>query len=207
MKGLIIKDFLVLLKQGKVLAAVLLFYAIYSAVTQSISMIGYMVVTFCLLMPINSISYDEHYKWDKYALSMPISRKNIVYSKYIFSLILILAGMILVAIVSTLIILFSNNIKFADAVEMLGATCAVGMIFIAVAMPVFFKFGAEKGRFLIMPVIFIPTILVLLFPRLGVASPSEQIIQLLVWSSPLIITIVWLVSIKISITIYNNKEF
>jgi ABC-2 type transport system permease protein len=206
MKGLIIKDFFVLKKQAKVLLALLVFYLVYAVATKDISMLA-MITLLCVMLPITTMAYDEKNKWDKYVLSMPIPRNTLVLSKYLFGIMLDLAGIIIVALISMLMIYFSNETKITEVLVMSVVFGAVGLVFLAIMLPILFKFGVEKGRILMMLVIFAPIILGMVFPKLGIAPPSEHTLKLLAYSAPILIIFVLLLSIKISIAIYNKKEF
>jgi ABC-type transport system involved in multi-copper enzyme maturation permease subunit len=152
------------------------------------------------------MSYDEYYKWDKYAVSLPVSRKTIVFSKYIFGILFNLAGVVIVAVVY----IFTANITVASAIgesllTLLGL-CMISILFLSITLPIMFKFGVEKGRLLMMAVFFTPTILIMLISKLNIAKPSEQALQKLVLISPVIILVILLISIFVSIRIFERKE-
>ena len=86
MKGLIIKDIFNLKKGITTTLIMILFYGIFSYNTGNMSMLIGMTVFIMTSLSISSMSYDDMAKWDGYALSMPITRKNIVLSKYILSI-------------------------------------------------------------------------------------------------------------------------
>jgi len=97
MKGLIIKDILNLKKNLNTLLVLVIFYAFLGYRSGDPSMLIAMIVLLLTMMSITSISYDDLAKWDKYALAMPISRKNIVLSKYILAVLLSISGVVLVS--------------------------------------------------------------------------------------------------------------
>ncbi|HBL68905.1 MAG TPA: ABC-2 transporter permease, partial [Firmicutes bacterium] len=82
MKGLIIKDFFALARQARIFLAATAFYLIYSITTKNITMFAVMFTMFMGFLPINTMAFDEQSKWNKYALSMPLTRTDIVLSKY-----------------------------------------------------------------------------------------------------------------------------
>lgn len=206
MKGLMIKDFFVIRKQAKVLVGLLIFYLVYATATKAVSMLA-MITLLCVMMPITTMAYDEKNKWDKYVLSMPVSRRTLVLSKYFFGIMLDLTGIVLVALISMIMVFFSDEMIITEVLLMSVTFGAIGLVFLAIMLPILFKFGVEKGRLLMMLVIFTPVILGMLLPKLGIAPPSEQTLKLLAYAAPVIIFFVVLISIKISIAIYNKKEF
>ena len=83
MKGLMIKDILNLRKNFKTTLLVIGFFAIYAYTSNNPSYMIAMVTLILSMMPLTSMAYDDMSKWDRYALAMPISKKDIVLSKYI----------------------------------------------------------------------------------------------------------------------------
>lgn len=207
MKGLIIKDIFALRQQGKILLALLVFYAVYSVVFQNLSMLAVMIVLLCVMLPVTTMAYDEKNKWDKYALSMPIPRKAIVLSKYLFAIIAELLAVIIVGILGGIIVFFTGEMAIGEMLVMILAIGGVGLFFLALILPILFKFGVEKGRFIMLLVLFVPSMLIMMIPQLGIEPPSAQTLRFLGYLSPLIVAGLLLLSVKISIGIYNKKEF
>lgn len=56
------------------------------SVSSKNNFMGAMIMVMCAILPTTFMSYDEKAKWDKYALSMPLSRDDMVISKYIISI-------------------------------------------------------------------------------------------------------------------------
>ena len=84
MKGLIIKDILNLKNYMKQLILVLIFFIAYGIFLKNGTFVGTMITLMLSMQVITTMSYDEYAKWDKYALTMNINRKDIVLSKYVF---------------------------------------------------------------------------------------------------------------------------
>lgn len=206
MKGLLLKDLLALKRQGKVLLILIVFYIVYSLMMKNVSMLGAMIILVCVMMPITTLAYDEQCKWDKYALSMPISRKTLVLGKYLFGILLDLAGLAVVALLSIGVVLYSHETSIPEALLTAAATAGIGIIFLSATMPILFKFGVEKGRMLMLVVIILPALLIMLLSRLGMLIPDLETLKLLAFASPVLIVLLLLASIKLSISIYNKKE-
>jgi ABC-type transport system involved in multi-copper enzyme maturation permease subunit len=94
--------------------------------------------------------YDEKAKWDKYAAAMPYSRKDVVLSKYLLGLGCMVVSLIVVFIGSLVYGMFTDVVftgdSLAELVIMLISLFCVTLIFMAVNMPIIFKWGHEKGR-------------------------------------------------------------
>lgn len=207
MKGLILKDIYALRKQGKILLLLLVFYFFYSIMTKNVSMLSAMVAMLCAITPITTLSYDELCKWDRYALSMPVSRKMIVLSKYIFGMLLVLIGMIIVAPISAGIVTYTGEMNIKTALLILLAISGIGIVFFSLIMPLLFKFGVEKGRMLMFLIFFIPMAGVYVVKTLKLQIPSTQTLSLLARLSPFFVLAIFVVSVLLSIRIYEKKEF
>ncbi|SHN75554.1 ABC-2 transporter permease [Desulfitobacterium chlororespirans] len=204
MKGLIIKDIFALRQQGKIFLALLMFYAVYSVVYENLSMLAAMIVLLCVILPITTMAYDEKSKWDKYALSMPIQRKTIVCSKYLLAIIAEFLAVITVSIIGGIIVFFTGEIAIGEMIIMTLALGGVGLFSLALILPLLFKFGVEKSRLIML---LIPSVIIIMLPQLGIEPPSAQTLRFLGYLSPLLIAGILLLSVKISVGIYNKKEF
>ena len=207
MKGLIIKDLFLLRKQGKMLLLLAIFYTVFSIFTKNISMLGAIVAVLCTMMTITTLSYDEYCKWDRYALAMPVSGTSIVLSKYILGLLLTLAGFITAAVIIVGIVAITGEMPFGEALFTIFCTSIISLLFLSAILPLLFKFGVEKGRILLMLVIFIPAALIYLLYKLGFQIPDSETLKLLAWLSPIAVILIGFLSVWLSIRIYKKKEF
>ncbi len=203
MKGLILKDFINLKKQSKVIGVLVVFYLLLAITTKNNSMFGAMMLILFAMMPITAISYDERANWDKYGLTMPVSRTEMVLSKYILGLILSSFALVLNFIVQILMGTEMNTENITIVFVIFG----VSIIFFSLLLPIMFKFGVEKGRMLMILVLMLPTIIIMLLPEIVKTPPSEEMITKALYALPFIIVIIYVLSIFISINIYNKKEF
>ena len=85
MKGLLLKDLYVLKDSLKVYLIIFLLYGYMGIVEGEIGLMYAMVFITSVVLPITSVSYDERCGWDRLANTMPVSRKQIVYSKYLLA--------------------------------------------------------------------------------------------------------------------------
>lgn len=86
MKGLLYKGFCMFKPQFKSWAFVLIFFIIYGIIFKNVYMITMMISVLGLVSCFSSFSYDKQYRCDEYLAAMPVSRKQLVWSKYIFVL-------------------------------------------------------------------------------------------------------------------------
>ena len=89
MIGLMRKDFYSMLLYLRQVVIVVLFIGVFSAMTKSTSMVGFMLIFLSLNMVQSCLFVDEKNHWDQYALTMPLLRKDVVKARYV---ILVLIG-------------------------------------------------------------------------------------------------------------------
>lgn len=81
MKGLLIKDSYILMREAKVfLLIVVMFCIIRNGFTQGFA------IMYASMLPFTALSYDEQAKWDYLAEMMPYRRRDLVLSKYIIGI-------------------------------------------------------------------------------------------------------------------------
>jgi len=205
-KGLIIKDILNLKRSLGSIIAILIFYIFLAYNSGDPSMLIGMVVFLLAMMTITSISYDDMAKWDKLALAMPISRKTIVLSKYVLSLLLIATGIFLSTTISYIIILINSDIGLPQLLLTSYIIFFLSTIFISIVLPLIFRFGVEKSRLMMMTVIGIPFGLFYLVNRLGFQLPNEDQFMNIIKLSPIFLILFLFISFNTSFKIYKNKD-
>ncbi|MDD3192615.1 MAG: ABC-2 transporter permease [Oscillospiraceae bacterium] len=211
MRGLLLKDFCVLRKQMKLVAIFVVFYAVWSIAAKTPSMMGTMVILLSIMMPITSMSYDESGQWYRYAFSLPVSRRTLVLSKYVLGFLMALGGLVVSAVGNLAILALTGWENTLESWIAIAAFVEIGVIFLSVIIPLMFKFGVEKGRIVIIIIAVIPSLLVVLLsnllPSSGIPLPSEEFIRAALFSSPLFVLAVFLISFRISVGICRKKEY
>ena len=100
------------------------------------------------MFSIASFNYDESSKADRYILTMPVNRKNIVLAKYILTFSATAIGTVIGIIISLGILTFIQTACF-DMSELIvgaiGGMFGIGLIQ-SIQIPCIYKMGAEKGR-------------------------------------------------------------
>lgn len=203
MTGLILKDFLNLKRHSKIYLALIIFYFILGIANEEFTMLGSMITMMAVILPVTAMAYDEKNNWDRYVLTMPVSRKDLVLSRYILSLIFLISAFFMSILLS---LLFGSD-SFIEDVLVNSGILAFGIIIVSAIFPILFKYGVEKGRIFMMLVLFAPTAAIVLLSKLGFTLPDEESVKALLYFLPVIVAAVSAVSILISISIYGKKEF
>lgn len=199
MKGLLLKDLKTLGAQAKILFLLLGFYLVFSVVQRDYSMLSVMVSVFGAILPITALAYDERGKWERYALTMPLSRRDLVLSKYLLGLLLLGGGFLL----SVLCQLLGGGGVLSAVVSAL-QSLSIGVLMLAVTLLASFRFGVEKGRIVMMLAVFLPSVVVLSVGNLASATLwVERLLNLL----PVIAAAALLLSAMTAVRIYAKREF
>ena len=145
MRGLLIKDFYMVLKYYRMVFLVIAVFSIAAVFSDNnVFFIVYPMI-FAGISSLNLIAYDEKNKWDTYCISLPISRSTIVSSKYIGTFIFITAVWI-VSAVSQMIKVFMTKGSWNEYFILIFMLLAVGLAAPVIVLPIIFKLGIERGR-------------------------------------------------------------
>lgn len=205
MTGLILKDFLNLKKQIVPLLFFIAIYVVIAVVSENASFYAGMVMIFSAMLPVSACSYDERSGFNKYALTMPVSRKDLVLSKYAMSLILVTGA----SCTSFLCFMLVAPRAFTDNLLSTMSLAVLAVLIISVSLPFVLKFGAEKGRYIMIGVSAFAGAAIALFAlNLGTA---EWLVNLLTGKGFFLLLIVlccgsFILSAAISTRIYKNKD-
>lgn len=216
LKGLMMKD----LRNIKSYKSTILFFIVIFAITgffndTAVSFIP-ISITMCFgMMATASFSYDNLANSDRYLLTLPLTRKDMVKARYIYAMLMTIVG----AVIGNILAIAFQFIKAGNFDEILNCLLAsLGgvfgiMILQMFQMPILYKFGAEKGRLIQMVAI----ILVML----GISSVTAFLIKISPFSLEdfgnmleqyglavigIVVVILYYVSYKISVGIFEKKE-
>ena len=143
MIGLLKKDLFVADKSGRLLLVLAL---VFSAVPSMSTFGNTYAMMLAVMMPMNSIAYDERCKWDRYAAMLPYRVGQLVWSKYLLSYLYTLLGGGIIVLGAFLRGMTTGAADWKETAEM-SVMLAVVMLFItALGLPMLYRFGSEKGR-------------------------------------------------------------
>jgi len=217
MKGLMIKDFMNLKKNAKIFSVITLLYIFMAYMQKDASFFSGIFTMVFAILTLSLYSYDEMAKWDGYALTMPVSKENIVQGKYLMMLLLTAIG----TTISVLFTVILNIVLKSDSAFTGLSACAIGaavvILFYCVTLPFITKLGVEKARFIFFAVYLVPFLVIILARRVmdGVnATVPSLLIKIMHWVIsniavilPIAVVIALTISYLISIRIYKKKEF
>ena len=141
MTGLLQKDFLVLKKDMWVVFPLALLWAFMPGLQD-------FIIVYLSILIFSTISYDEQCKWNVIAKALPYSPFERVFSKYLFSYICVVVGILLAVSGRVILALFTKAPVSAD--EFITTVLAVLMsqLIIGIDLPLIFRFGVTKMRYI-----------------------------------------------------------
>ena len=209
MLGLVKKDLLMI--KGNIRQVILFLVVFLVLAFQENNIIVIVPVFVSMMVFITTFSYDEYNKWDAYAISLPVSRKNIVKAKYVASIILWAIALLVTVVITGIMGLFEQNINYFEMFGMI-LGCVFSIVLLeAIMFPLIFKFGVEKGRIgLFVGVFAIAGLLGFIFTGIDLENATgfieifNKYYYILI---PLVAVILLVISYFVSKKIYLKKEF
>lgn len=136
-----LKDWYVLKKRSGITLFIILFFAVFAGLQG-----GFLYTAMCTMMMImltlTTFAYDQSDGWEAYVSALPVSRKAVVQSKYLFGL-LAVAGSILLVLASTVVF---RGFEVEILLNALAVQFFLGLFFLSLNYPLILKFGFEKSR-------------------------------------------------------------
>ena len=146
MSGLLAKDTLILLKQKKLFFIYFASALMLSFVMDNTFVVSYFTMLGSLLV-LTTITYDTFDNGMPFLMSLPVNGKSYARGKFLFSLIgLAVSWAIGVAIQFLSMLLQQKEFDILDTLSLDLAFIPVFLIIISVMIPINLKYGAEKGR-------------------------------------------------------------
>ncbi len=218
MTGLLIKDWMLLKRQGRYFMIVLALACILSFMgSESFSSFVTSYLTFMISMfNFSLFSYDEFDNGMAFLMTLPSGRSDYVKARYTFSILLTSCGWL----VGTLLRMGLYLVRFsvAEYIEILPSEpmyLLICLIYMGLAFPALIKYGAEKGRNIAFTVLAIFAIGIFMIAKAGFEIPFLKWIDRLAETNPFILlpplaavsVLIMTVSYALSVRIIAKKEF
>lgn len=218
MIGLLIKDWKLFKNQGRyfitilIIAMAVLMTGSAEYATFSTSYITFLVSYFAL----STISYDEYDNGMGFLMALPVRRRTYVSEKYLLTVLLV-GGAWLFSVGMNLICFHSNisDESFRELICTAPAFLLVAVVFLSISLPLFLKFGPERGRMVSFGILGVFFVVTFALAKSGIAAPKLNALDrisldhpLPVFGSCLAFSIVFLgISYIVSIKLIEQKEF
>lgn len=221
-KGLIKKDLYNLGSYKSSLIIMIIFCAVAIIGTKAVIYGPIIICTMIGMIALSTFSYDEISKANKYILTLPTNRKELVKEKFILAIGATIFGGILGILITIVVTKIMNYIQPINTINLnyndllfstIGGMFGISLIQ-AIQIPSIYKWGTEKGRIQMFILIFL---LVLIISGIGFLIMKSNInINLEIFESfmnrfgmiflVLLIGSMYFISYKASCKIYSNKE-
>jgi len=209
MKGFIYKDLCLLGSVWKSYAFILLMFSALTVTgVYDVSFLFMMVSIILCMYPSTSFSYDELAKWDRFAVSVPNGRVKVVRAKYGFAL-LLGAFSLVFDLLLALLAAFLDRMELGNGLLTCVGGVAGALLINALMLPLLFRFGAQKGRILLIAVVAaLAGVLGALLAIGGMTAFGSGLLESFVLVVLPVLTLLTLfVSYRVSLGIYQKKEF
>lgn len=150
MKGLLIKDFFLTLANRRALIIIGIMSLFLAVAGNNETFIISYVSMFSSFLLLYTMACDEMSHSNAYLLTLPITRREYVFEKYIYGFLTIVAGWGFGFIIC--VVKFTaerQSIDWASWMAECGIILAAAILVTAVIIPVQIKYGSEKGRLVI----------------------------------------------------------
>ena len=214
MKSLILKDLFNIGHNAKSMLFILVVFAVALIPFSDVEGYIFVCAILCSMMIVTTFSFDDNSKWTRYAMIMPVSKKELVVGKFVVLAIFCAVGSLFGLVIGSISGFAMRKITFdfAGIGELLFLALAawvISLIFGSMSIPLVFKFGAEKGRVLLLVSFLIPAGICFgvyqLLATLGVAL-NDQLVFILLCCSPLLALAWCYVMYQISYRIFAKQE-
>lgn len=221
-KGLLKKDLYNLASYKVSIIMIVLFCGIAIIGSRAVTFGPIIICTMVGMIALSTFNYDEIAKSNKYILTLPTNRKEIVKAKFILAIGSAIIGGIIGIIITIIVANIMNYIKPEDMINIdykgLLVSTIGGMFGIAliqsIQIPSIYKWGAEKGRIqmfiLVFGIVAIISGIIFFLIKMNININMGRLENILNnYGIPLLIAIIalmYLISYKISCRIYKKKE-
>lgn len=212
MSGLLVKEYYTLRRYLKQYVILFVFFGAISFYLDSAIYFQAMVTMSICMLAFTGMSYDAAAGWDKFALTMPVSRKDVVRAKYVSC---VIYGVIAVVLGTLFSVVIDKIHPMQDSEPILTVIMAMTLICMilviySILLPLMYKMGVEKARILMVAVIMVP-----IFSILGAAeylpetllSFIGQHVNLVAAVGVVLCILMYAASYYISVGIFSKKEF
>ena len=209
MTALILKDIATLKKTLLLTITICIALAVYGVYENAIFMIPLICAMIPLILTAIAFGYDTKSKFEQFAFSMPIKKSSFVLSKLFFALVFGLVGSV------CLFVLFvvKNEMSIDNIVFISLITLVASVLMSAIQLPFILKYGAEKGRLIMMITYFaIFALSTFLKEKSDLLANMVELFSkysmVMIFIGILSVGLVIIgIAIKISISIMNKKEY
>ena len=181
-----------------------------------IALVFVLVLGVVLLLSMSCLRKESSSKWEKYKLTLPVRRKEIVKSQYISHLLLSLSGTVFVALFLSITVFIHGNkyfyYGFRDAITLIVGGGVLGILIGAFAYPLYYVWGAGKTEVIsVVSALGAVAVIMVLSIMVNIISGDDAVSNTLYYASLIVMLFISLftfgVSYILSCSIFKHKEY
>ena len=208
MKGLILKDLFLIARSAKLMACIVVLYFIIGMLNSDFSFaagfVGSVLVMVFSMFTMTTVSLDEKARWDCFALSAPVDRRQLVLSKYLLNGVLILLGTLISLVLIGVLGIVKGEMIWEEVFLVLLTMVLVVLVFNSLLLPITFRYGPERSRIILFVLVLAGMAAIgLLTTRIDLGGIH---LGWLYSVGPIAAVLMYVVSYCISCRIYQKKE-
>ncbi len=144
MIGFIKKDLLMIKNNLKAFTFVFIIY-VFMAFNGMMD-ISFLLSFISVMLVLSTFNYDNYNKWEVYAITLPDGKKNVVKSKYLTTLLLVVMTSLISVLITFLVMLINKQVNYEGILQVFVANVTSIIIIEVFMYPFIFKLGIEKAR-------------------------------------------------------------
>ena len=194
MKGLLYKDFCILMRQMRIFMVAILLLCVVN------EQLATFAILYAAMLPYSTLAYDEQSQWLRFAAMTPCRPLDIVLSKYLLGWLLMGGAAGISLLLNAVIGRLGTELSAAAVVSALAA----GFICLSVMLPLMFRFGVERARMVVI------LLFVVIFSLVGsgeffssLALPVLENLPLLLMAAAVLISAG---SVMLSVKLFRGRE-
>lgn len=215
MIGLLKKEYYLMEGQMKSWLIVAVFCFFYSYFMNADSFLFMLIILIGIMSTMTVFSLDKACGWDTYAISLPLTRKEIVEARYLFAFLIDIGVSLACCLLMLLRGLINGGVNLPESLHSLFQILLVTILMQLLLFPVIYKLGVEKARFVYMAVFICLSLGVLGLSQLddngavlaGIRINAEKIMQYGEIAAVILAAAGLFLSLWLSVRIYEKKEF
>lgn len=213
MKGLFLKDWYMILRYGKWYLLYFLLYGIGAAFPGSAQVVFIMINAILGSMIVKTLmAYEEQSRWDSLAVNLPVTAKQLVTEKYLVGFCGALFANVFTFLIMWVVKLVAHVNTDMHLAPLFILYTACGMLYLALQLPILFKYGTANSRLVYMIVV---GAIAGVSAALGMSfMRKEPEVSSLPGLTPALLAAVLVIaaagtafSMKLSVSFYQKREF
>lgn len=193
----------------KNLIIIVIFSVFVSVMSKNVDTINSYFLIYLITFMAYPFAAAEISQMDVLYLTLPISKRNMVISRYLFSYLLLFIGLTFsVTITFILSFILKINISLVDIITSIIPSVFIYLLITSYQIPLYYKFGYTKSKpYAFFPVLFLLFLFVVLVPYFSeVIAIIVSNALLFIAATLILLVFIIVISINLSIKFYSDKD-